>query len=116
MNRRYRLSSSADFKRVRRSGKSHAHPFAVLVSCPNDLPVPRFGFTAGRSIGSAVKRNRAKRLLREAIRIHLPVIKPGFDIVLIARPPLLDADWAELTRAVSRLLEKADLVDSVQVQ
>jgi ribonuclease P protein component len=65
---------------------------------------------ASRGIGTAVKRNRAKRLLREAIRTLLPSIIPGWDILLIARPPLLSCKVFEVREALLTLLRRADLV------
>ncbi len=110
MNRRYRLTSSTDFKRVRREGKSYAHPLAILVSCVNDKRMTRFGFTAGRTVGNAVVRNRAKRLMREAVR-EQRLIKPGWDVVLIARPALPNAEWKVIQDAISGLLRRADLFE-----
>jgi ribonuclease P protein component len=111
MNRRFRLARSADFVRVRRSGKSFAHPLAVLVTYPSGLPSSRFAFSAGKALGSAVHRNRAKRLLREAVRCLLPDVAPGWDVILIARPPLAGADHRAVTQAVAGLLRRAKLME-----
>jgi len=112
MNRRLRLTSSIDFKRVRRTGKSLAHPLAVLVAVPTGRPGSRFGFTAGRAVGGAVQRNLAKRRLREALRPLMPRVVSGWDAILIARPALLDADWASVQAAIAGLLARAHLVES----
>ena len=109
MNRRYRLTNSSDFQRVRRTGTSYAHPFAILLAAPG-RDASRFGFTAGRALGGAVARNRAKRLLREAIRQHLPQIEPGWDAVLIARPEILQADWKEVLSSIRQLLTRAGMI------
>ena len=61
-------------------------------------------------MGTAVKRNRAKRLLREAVRSLLPSIAPGWDILLIARPPLLACKMPEVREALLMLLRRAELV------
>ena len=114
MNRRYRLTGSADFQRVRRTGKAHAHPLVILMTCANGLAVSRCGVTAGRGVGSAVRRNRAKRLLREAMRPYLGRARPGWDIVLVARAAILTASWAAIEEAVSGLVARTNcLVDSV---
>ncbi|MEJ2011048.1 MAG: ribonuclease P protein component [Anaerolineales bacterium] len=111
MNRRYRLSNSSDFQRVRRTGTSYAHPLAVLVVSHGDSPLTRFGFSAGRSLGGAVQRNRAKRLLREAVRHHLAEVRPGWDAVFIARAPILGASWKEIEAGVNQLLHTSGLLD-----
>jgi ribonuclease P protein component len=111
MNRKYRLTSSTDFKRVRRTGKSYAHPLAILVVSPNDLTISRFGVTAGRALGGAVRRNRAKRRLREALRTFMPRMASGQDVVLIARPALIEAQWTDVLKALVTLLEDAGLLE-----
>ena len=68
MQRKFRLTRSEDFKRVRRSGKSYAHPLVVLIVQTHEQPRVKIGVAAGRTVGTAVHRNRAKRLLREAMR------------------------------------------------
>jgi ribonuclease P protein component len=109
MNRRFRLTNSSDFQRVRRTGSSHAHPLAILLVCPGTEEESRFGFTAGRALGGAVARNRAKRLMREAIRHYLPSIKPGWDAVIIARPDLLEATWDEVLAGIGQLLKRSGI-------
>ncbi len=110
MQRRFRLTRSEDFKRVRRSGKSYAHPLLVLVAQASDQQDLRIGVTASRGVGTAVKRNRCKRLLREAVRTLIPSLTPGWDILLIARPALLLSSVFEVREALLILLRRADLV------
>ena len=110
MNRRYRLTNPNDFKRVRRTGKSYAHPLIVLVASNNGLLFSRFGFSAGRSIGNAVHRNRAKRRLRHLLREIHEQISPGWDLVLIARKGCLRAEWPEMKQALMDLIQRADLL------
>ena len=123
MKRDFRLTRSTDFKRVRSSGRSYAHPLVVLVAIPSAalrtspaaenepgeaLP-SRVGVTAGRSVGGAVQRNRAKRLLREAMRTLLASIHPGWDLILIARHPLPEATYLQVQAALSQLMRRANL-------
>ena len=111
MNRRYRLTKSTDLKRVRRTGKSYAHPLVILAVSPNDRSISRFGVAAGRALGSAVQRNRAKRLLREALRSYLASVAGGWDVVLIARPALIEAEWNDVCSAVVNLLKSSGLLE-----
>jgi ribonuclease P protein component len=95
---------------VRRLGKSHAHPLIVLISHPNELKISRFGVLAGRSIGNAVKRNRSKRLIREAIKPLINTIPPGWDIIFLARKPSSSTEYNEISIAVHHLLEKSEIL------
>jgi ribonuclease P protein component len=72
-----------------------------------DQPRVKVGVTAGRTVGTAVYRNRAKRLLREAMRSLLPNIAPGLDLILIARPGLASASLEETRQALLTLLQRA---------
>jgi len=126
VQRKFRLTRSEDFKRVRRSGKSYAHPLVVLIvqvhdkqsttaphvlgGDPVDQPRLKVGVTAGRTVGTAVYRNRAKRLLREAMRPLLPNIASGLDLILIARPGLVSATLEETRRALLTLLQRAQIL------
>ena len=122
MQRSFRLTRSEDFKRVRRDGKSYAHPLVVLIvqthdqrSNPVDQPHIKVGVAAGRTVGTAVYRNRAKRLLREAMRTLLPSlasIASGSDMILIARPALASASLSDVRDALLALLRRAKLIPS----
>lgn len=111
MKRRFRLTRSTDFKRVRSNGKSYAHPLLVLVITPRETPeTTRIGVTASRGIGGAVVRNRAKRLMREAMRPMLAEIQSGWDVVAIARTALVSAEFTQIQSALRALLRRARLI------
>jgi ribonuclease P protein component len=110
VNRNFRLTQSTDFKRVRRFGKSYAHPLVVLVVLVGADEQKHIGVMAGRSVGNAVQRNRAKRMLREAVRTILPRLKLGWNVVLIARNPILNAKLSEIEDCLIQLFSKANLI------
>ena len=152
MQRKFRLTRSEDFKRVRRSGKSYAHPLVVLIVQTHDKrsgpvdkrsgaasamhkqsatlapagnasvaphplgvglvnqPRVKIGVAAGRTVGTAVTRNRAKRLLREAMRPLIPNVTSGLDLILIARPGLVSATLEETRQALLTLLQRAKIL------
>ena len=115
MKRKFGLNRSTDFKRVRRFGKSYAHPLIVLVKHPNDTGISRFGIVAGRPIGNAVKRNLSKRHIREIVRTEMPKISPGWDIILLARKPLAEARFEDIKSAMNNLLVRAELLNEQNV-
>jgi len=110
VQRNFRLTRSQDLKRVRQSGKSYAHPLIVLVAQANEEMKVRVGVAAGRTVGSAVKRNRAKRLLREAMRPLLPSLATGWDLILIARPALVSSTLTDTRQALIHVLQRAQLI------
>ncbi len=110
MQRKFRLTRSEDFKRVRRSGRSYAHPLVVLIVQAHDQSRVKVGVTAGRTVGTAVYRNRAKRLLREAMRSLMPNIPSGLDLILIARPGLASATFEDTRQALLNLLQRAQIL------
>lgn len=111
MKRGFRLRKSADIRRVRRQGRSTGHPFLGLFCLPNDGQGLRVGVSAGKPVGGAVVRNRAKRVLRAAILPLLPQIRPDHDIMLLARPGIRDAGSAEVQKVISGLLKSAGLLE-----
>jgi ribonuclease P protein component len=75
-----------------------------------DQPHLKVGVAAGRTVGTAVYRNRAKRLLREAMRTLIPHIASGFDLILIARPGLASATLEDTRQALLTLLQRAQIL------
>ncbi len=110
MKRRFRLTRSTDFQRVRRIGKSYAHPLVVFIAAPNELEQVRIGVVAGRAVGMSVQRNRAKRRLRACLEPMLPCLPGGWDLVFLARKPMDQAGFAEICAAVQILLRRSGLL------
>jgi ribonuclease P protein component len=113
VQRRNRLSRSKDFDTVYRRGRTASGRYVVLHWFPRDEDPdgePRLGLAVPRAVGSAVARNRVKRLLREAWRELLPTVPAGRDYVLAARPglaePVETRGLAWLVTEVSDVLEK----------
>jgi ribonuclease P protein component len=110
VQRHFRLTRSEDFEKVRHSGRSFPHRMMVLVAQPNELQRTRVGVVAGRAVGNAVARNRAKRVVRAAVRAFHGSVQPGWDLILIARAPLIACAHVDVVEALRMLLRRAGLV------
>ncbi len=113
MERSLRLRRASEIRRVYDEGRSWSHPLLAVVARPNGLAYTRLGFAASRSVGSAVVRNRARRLLREAARHLLPALAPGWDIMLIARAQIRGTCEQQVEGALSALLRRSELARPV---
>lgn len=115
MKRRFRLTRSTDFTRVRCTGKSYAHPLVVLIVKPSEMDQVRVGVSASHAVGNAVNRNRAKRRIRACVDIILPDLKPGWDVVILARASSREAPFEDLLTSLQQLFNKADLLEQSHV-
>lgn len=94
------------FRRIYSKGKSTVTPALAVYARPNNRPCNRLGLTVGTKVGKAVKRNKVRRRLREAYRIHEDRIPAGWDLVVVARVRSAYASYAELERELLRSLDK----------
>ena len=110
MKQKFRVRTNERFQKIRQQGKSFSDRHLVLCFLQNDLPYSRFGFAVSTRIGNAVVRNRIKRQLREIMRLRTDTIRPGWDIVVIARQAIKDVDYHTMDAACARLLGRAHLL------
>lgn len=109
MRREARLTSREDYRSVYKRGKSVANKELVLYFLKKENNGKRFGISVSKKIGSAVVRNRVKRLIKETIRRNQESIKNGYDLILIARQPAREKSFHEVEKAFIDALKKAGL-------
>jgi ribonuclease P protein component len=120
-----RLRQRAEFIHVGKGKRLHRAAFTLQAACrqqilgPQDQnqdqniasapenPGPRFGFTVTKKTGNAVKRNRIRRRLKEALRLSGTLsARPGHDYVIVARTQVLTTPFADLQAELNRALAK----------
>ena len=109
MKRSDSLKRKKEFRYTYRAGRSIPGHLTVLVYTKNRQSKTRVGFSVSKKIGGAVQRNRVKRRLREAITPLLPSLKHGYNIIFIARTPLLEAPFQSIVSGLTNQLRKASL-------
>jgi ribonuclease P protein component len=79
-------------------------------------PTPtQFGISLGKKVSKkAVERNRLKRQLRAAIRQLLPVLLPGWKIILVVKPGAIECKYEHFLRELEQLLSQAEAIDGHQ--
>lgn len=104
--KKFRLRKNLDFKKVYKRAKSIADPYLVLYIKKNHLNNTRIGFSISKKLGKAHERNYLKRQFREIIRKNLTNIKPGFDLIFIARQKIKGLDYQDVEKSMEYLLKK----------
>lgn len=86
LEKQHRLTKSSDIDIVFKKGRVYNHPLFYVKFLSNNLNYPRFAFIVGvKLFKKAVKRNRVKRLMREAVRLNIGKVRKGFDIIVGAK-------------------------------
>jgi ribonuclease P protein component len=99
------LRRPQDFRRVYEFRRSMSDAHIIVYAAPNDLPHLRLGLSVSRKVGPAVRRNRLRRLYREAFRLTRHEMPTGLDLVIIPRggdEPVLD----DLKRSLPHLVRQ----------
>jgi ribonuclease P protein component len=102
-----RLGSSETFRLVYRQGRRLTKDALILYVRPNGLSVSRAGVSVARGAGTAVRRNRLRRRVREALRLEQARVAGGFDLVLVSRAAASGVRFDTLRAAVRDLLAQA---------
>ncbi len=104
--RAVRLLRHADFERAYKQGKRHFAPhLTAFYRRREEGHTLRIGFTVSKLLGGAVQRNRMRRRLREAVRLHWPEFQAPVDIVINPKKSLLTVDFPELGKEISQVFE-----------
>jgi ribonuclease P protein component len=99
-----RIRRRADFLRITRDGAKYQTDHFRVCMCPNSFPYRRLGITVGKHVGSAVKRNRVKRLIREFFRLNRGELPASADFVIGAKEGAADLNFRQVSDELKGIL------------
>jgi ribonuclease P protein component len=105
------IRENREFQRAYSRGKYFVSPTLVSYAVKNRKHETRVGITAGKKTGNAVKRNRSRRVIREAFRELSSGVKPGYDLVFVARAKTPFVKCGEVRRVMEAHLRSAGLLE-----
>ena len=103
------LCENKDFRTLYYRGKSQVHGGLVTYVRPNRLGYPRIGITTGKKVGCAVRRSRARRVIREGVRPLVDRIG-GYDVVFVARTRTPEMKSTQLTSVIEKHLKALGVI------
>ena len=110
------ISKTKAFKTVYVSGSQAVNAYFVMYALANDTGANRLGISVSKKVGSAVVRNRVKRLVKESCRLKVGTIAKGFDIVVVARPAVgalpREGSFKKVDKALDNLFGKLKLMEA----
>ena len=104
------LRRKDDFSRLYNKGKSVGEKYVVIFCRKNGLPYTRTAYLASKKVGNSVCRNRARRLMKESMRLSELALADGYDYVFIARAAIVHAKCNQVRSSMERALRKIGAV------
>jgi ribonuclease P protein component len=104
----FRLKKKSEFRKIFDTGKSYPSKYTVLVILKGSNK-KKIGFIASKKVGNAVERNRARRLMREVIRLNISHIIEGAQIICIARATIKGASYTDVEKAILQTLIRSKI-------
>lgn len=106
-----KIKENYEFRRAYQRGKAFVTPYAVIYAYKTKYTNIRLGITAGKKIGKAVSRNRAKRVITAAFRNLLPILPSGYDFVIVARTRILTVKSTVLEKKMLQAFNDANFLN-----
>ena len=111
LSKQNRLTKTREIERVMKMGRSFGTPLLGVKALASENPTTRIAVVAGLSASKrAVLRNRAKRLIREALRKNLRAVVSGADVVVTARAAIVGKTYEEVEDSLGFALRKLGLL------
>ena len=110
------LRRKEDFDRIYKKGKSVGDRYVVVFCLRNGLEFNRITYLASKKVGNSVKRNRARRLMRESMRTTDAEIRQGYDLIIIARNTINGKKCADGKKSIEAALKRLKVIEKKKVE
>lgn len=110
------LRRKEDFDRIYKKGKSVGDRYVVVFCLANHLGYNRITYLASKKVGNSVKRNRARRLMRESMRTTDVNIRQGYDFIIIARNTINGKKCADVKKSIEAALKRLKVIEKKKVE
>lgn len=97
------LKKNSEFKSVYQAKHSYANKYIIMYILQNGTDTNRLGVSVSKKVGNSIVRHRLARLIREAFRLNVTQVAPGYDVVVIARAGLKGKGYKETESAMLHL-------------
>ena len=105
------IKKNSEFRRIYSKGENAATPLLVLYARKGRPDREgRVGVTVGTKVGKAVARNKVRRRLREIYRLNKARLRPGCDVIIVARVKSRNAGYGDLERDFLKLAARLGLL------
>ena len=104
------LRKEADFDNVYKRGRSVGDRYVVVFYIKNNRDINRTCFLASKKVGNSVRRNRARRLMRESYRLMKDRLPVGYDMIIIARNTITGRKFFEVDKSIRNAFKRAGLL------
>lgn len=111
MKRCYSLKRNKEFRYVYRTGKTVTCRCLVLIYRKNKSGLLHIGLSVSKKNGNSVTRNLIKRRLRSALDRFIPELNPNYNLIVIARRPILDTSFEQIGDSFAYMFKKAGLIE-----
>ena len=116
LDRTYSLKRHKEFRFTYRTGRQVGGGSFVLVTARNRKDKVQVGFSVSKKIGNSVQRNRAKRRLKACFSPLLPSVKPGYNLIFIARSAALTAPFLAMQKSMVSALMRAGVYEEPKAE
>jgi ribonuclease P protein component len=110
-----RLVRRSEYDAVYREARRRSSREFTIFIRPNGQSVSRFGWSIKKTLGTAVRRNRIRRRIREIVRLHRQEIAPGWDIVIHPRGSVATAKFSSITEELLKLIPRKTTLEPQKV-